>query len=62
VRPRSSQPALSRPADLCVHTPRGGWSVILAPDWRSAQVSAAPCAEQPWAFKVARLNDLTGGS
>ena len=47
VRPRGSQSALSRPADLCVHTPRGGSSVILAPDWRSAQVSAAPCTNSP---------------
>ena len=62
VRPRSSQSALSRLADVCVHTPRGGWSVILAPDWRSAQVSAAPCTEHPWPFNVARLNDLTGGN
>jgi hypothetical protein len=62
VRPRGAQPALSRLADLCVHTPHGGWSVILAPDWRSAQVSFAPCAEQPWPFDVARLNDLTGGN
>ena len=37
VRPRGSQSALSRLADVCVHTPHGGWSVILAPDWRSAQ-------------------------
>ena len=62
VRPRGSQSALSRLADLCVHTPHGGWSVILTPDWRSAQVSFAPCAEQPWPFNVARLNDLTGGN
>ena len=62
VRPRGSQSALSRPADLCVHTPRGGWSVILAPDWRSAQVSAAPCTEHPSSFNVARLNALTGGN
>ena len=61
VRPRSSQSALSRLADVCVHTPRGGWSVILAPDWRSAQVSAAPCTEHPSSFNVARLNALTGG-
>ncbi len=56
VRPRSSQPALGRLADVCVHTPHGGWSVILAPDSRSAQVSAAPCTEQAWPFNVARLN------
>jgi len=62
VRPRSSQSALSRLADLCVHTPRGGWSVLLAPDWRSAQVSAAPCTEHPSPSNVARLNDLTGGN
>jgi hypothetical protein len=62
VRPRGSQSALSRLADVCVHTPHGGWSVILAPDWRSARVSAAPCTEHPWPFNVARLNDLTGGN
>jgi len=62
VRPRSSQTALGRLADLCVHAPGGGWSVILSPDWRSGHVSAAPCAEQPWPFNVARLNDLTGGN
>ena len=62
VRPRSSQKALSRLADLCVHTPRGGWSVILAPDWRSAQVSAAPCMEDPGASNVAWLNHFTGGN
>lgn len=63
VRPRSSQqPALSRLTDLCVHTPRGGWSVILAPDWRSAQVSAVACTEHPWASNVAWLNHLAGGN
>ena len=62
VRPRSSQTALGRPVDLCVHAPGGGWSVMLAPDWRSAHVSAAPCTEQPWPFNVARLNDLAGGN
>jgi hypothetical protein len=62
VRPRSSQPALSRLADVCVQTPRGGWSVILAPDWRSAQVSAAPCTEHLSSFNVARLNALSGGN
>ena len=62
VRPRTSQPAFSRLADLCVRTSHGGWSVILAPDWRSALVSAAPCMERPWTFDVARLNDVTGGN
>ncbi len=62
VRPRSSPPALSRLADLCVHTQHGGWSVILAPDWRSGQVSFAPCTEHPRPFNVARLDDLTGGT
>ena len=47
LRSRSSQ-ALSRLADLCVRTPRGGWAVILAPNWRSARVSAAPCTDHPW--------------
>lgn len=62
MRPRSAQSAPGRLADLCVHTPHGGWSVILAPDWRSARVSAAPCTEYPWGFNAARLNDLTGGN
>ena len=47
VRPRSTPQAFSRLADLCVHTPHGGWSVIFAGDWRSAYVSAAPCTESP---------------
>jgi hypothetical protein len=62
VRPRSSQRALGRLADLCVHTLHGGWSVILAPGWRSAQVSAAPCTENPRTFTVAWLDHLTGGN
>jgi len=28
-----------------VQTPHGGWSVIFAAGWRSAYVSAAPCAD-----------------
>jgi hypothetical protein len=51
VRPRSSQPALGRLADLCVRTPRGprgGWTVVFAQDRRSAYVSAAPCTDRPW--------------
>jgi hypothetical protein len=47
VRPRSAQQALGRLADLCVLTPHGGWSVIFAPSWRSAYVSAAPCTDLP---------------
>ncbi|MBI2754214.1 MAG: hypothetical protein HYX46_12030 [Betaproteobacteria bacterium] len=47
LRPRSSQRTLSRMADLCVRTPHGGWSVLFAPDLRSASVSAAPCADRP---------------
>jgi hypothetical protein len=43
VRPRGSQPAPGRAADLCVRTPQGGWSVRFASDMRSASVSAAPC-------------------
>jgi hypothetical protein len=45
LRPRGSQPALGRVADLCVRTPQGGWSVLFAADGRSAHVSAAPCDE-----------------
>ena len=55
VRPRKSQPALSQMADLCVHTPRGGWSVIFGPGWRSAKVSAAPCTDRPWPLDAVRL-------
>jgi hypothetical protein len=44
---RSAQPALSRPADLCVRTPRGGWTIVFKPDGRSAYVSAAPCTDRP---------------
>ena len=48
LRPRSSQQTLGGTADVCVRTPHGGWSVLFAPDWRSASVSAAPCADRPW--------------
>lgn len=47
LRPRSSRQTLNRMADLCVGTPQGGWSVLFAPDGRSAYVSAAPCAARP---------------
>ncbi|HSD43621.1 MAG TPA: hypothetical protein VLD36_17360 [Burkholderiales bacterium] len=48
MRPRSAQQAFSRFADLCVHTPRGGWTVVFASDLRSAYVSTAPCTDRPW--------------
>jgi hypothetical protein len=47
VRPRGAQPALRPMADLCVQTLHGGRSVTLTTDWRSAYVSAAPCADGP---------------
>jgi len=53
MRPRSSQQTLGRMADVCVRTPHGGWSVLFAPDWRSAYVSAAPCADRPWPLDAA---------
>ncbi|MGH8700184.1 MAG: hypothetical protein ACREVR_03265, partial [Burkholderiales bacterium] len=55
VRPRSTQQALRQPADLCVRTPRGGWSVIFTPDWRFAYVSVAPCTDRPWPLDAAWL-------
>lgn len=48
VRSGNSRQALSRLTDLCVRTPHGGWSVIFAPGWRSAYVSAGPCPDRPW--------------
>jgi hypothetical protein len=44
LSPRSTLQSLNRMADLCVDTPHGGWSVLLAPGRRSSYVSAAPCA------------------
>jgi hypothetical protein len=55
VRPRNSQQTLRPPPDLCVRTPRGGWSVQFAPDWRSAYVSAAPCTARAWPVDAAWL-------
>jgi hypothetical protein len=48
VRPPSAVRTLNRLPDLCVHTPRGGWSVVFTADWRSAYVSAAPCNDGSW--------------
>lgn len=48
VRPRNTVQTLHRLPDLCVRTPHGGWSIVFAGDWRSAYVSAAPCADRPW--------------
>lgn len=45
VRTRGSYQGLRPLPDLCVQTPHGGWSVIFAAGWRSAYVSAAPCAD-----------------
>jgi hypothetical protein len=47
VRQHGAPQALRPAADLCVPSPRGGWSVSLAAGWRSAHVSAAPCADAP---------------
>jgi hypothetical protein len=47
VRPHGAQPTLRPAPNVCVLAPRGGWSVTFAPGWRSANVSAAPCAEGP---------------
>ena len=44
LSPRSTLQSLNRMADLCVDTPHGGWSVLLAPGRRSRTRSAAPCA------------------
>lgn len=44
MSPRSTLQTLNRMADLCVATPHGGWSVLLAPSRRTAYVSAVPCA------------------
>jgi hypothetical protein len=54
VRSRSSQQALGRLADLCVRTPHGGWSVVLARDLRSAYVSGVPCTDRPWPLDAVR--------
>jgi hypothetical protein len=45
VRSRGSHHGLRPLPDLCVQTPHGGWSVVFAAGWRSAYVSAAPCAD-----------------
>jgi hypothetical protein len=42
MQPRGMQ-LLAQPADVCVATAEGGWSVMFAADRRSAYVSAAPC-------------------
>ena len=55
VRPRRSEQALGRRADVCVRTPHGGWSVVFAGDWRSAYVSAVPCTDGPWPSDAAWL-------
>jgi hypothetical protein len=47
LQSRSSQQPLSRPAELCVRTPHGSWSVVITRDSRSAYVSAAPCMDRP---------------
>lgn len=39
--------------NLCVHTPHRSWSVVFAPGWRSAYVSAAPCTNGPWPLDAA---------
>lgn len=52
VHKRSSQQVLGRIVDLCARTPQAGWSVLFAPDWRSAYVSAAPCRDQPWPLEA----------
>jgi hypothetical protein len=46
LQPRSSPQALSRVADLCVRASGRAWSVLFAPDWRSAYVSAAACRSE----------------
>jgi hypothetical protein len=60
VQSRSLQPVLSRLSDVCVSTPRGGYSVVLTPHSRSAQVYAAPCAG-PSPFDIARFDHPGGG-
>lgn len=62
VQPRSLQPVFDRPSDFCVHTPHGGLSVVFAPANRSAHVSAAPCAERPAPFNVARFDHPVTGN
>lgn len=59
VRPRHAVHTLNRLPDLCVRTPRGGWSVVFAGDSRAAYVSAAPCADHPWPLLV---GNLAGGN
>jgi len=48
VRPPSAIQTLNRLPDLCVRTPRGGWSIAFAADGRSAYVSAAQCSDGSW--------------
>jgi hypothetical protein len=47
VRQHDAPQTLRPAANVCVLTPRGGWSITFAAGWRSAYVSAAPCAEAP---------------
>jgi hypothetical protein len=47
VRSHGAHEGLRPSPNVCVLTPGGGWSVTFAPGWRSAHVSAAPCAEGP---------------
>jgi hypothetical protein len=48
VQVRRPQPPLGGLADLCVHTPQGGFAVRFGPAWRSAYVSATPCGGRSW--------------
>lgn len=45
-RAHGAEQVASRMADLCVRTPAGERSVLFAPDWRSAYVSAAACRSE----------------
>lgn len=46
VLPRILRRQTNRRAELCVHTPQGGWAVDFEPGQRSAYVTAAPCADR----------------
>jgi len=42
---------------LCVRTPHGAWSVVVARDWRFAYLSAVPCTDRPATSDAVRLKE-----
>ena len=54
---RTSRQPLGRAAELCVRTPHGAWSVVVARDWRFAYLSAVPCTDRPATSDAVRLKE-----